>query len=335
MSSRKCFVYCNDCNGYITHDNTEHKPWNGKSCDKRSVYCGSCKTVVDYNKHDYQNDKKCCDENNYYQNIVKNNYDDDHHNDKHNDNHHDNHRDNHYENRFKCKPILKCKPIKCRPVCHQPCPPIHENCGLAETLISVRDPTTDIFATSPQFVDLTGWTDNVIDARDSFDNFTGTYTARCAGDYEVDLVLNYRTSFPVTVDTGFLGGAGITAVNQPDPTAIPRIELYDVATGRVLAASQFPTDDVIIPVPAPSTGEPPIDIEVKTIVGAAAVVIDVVVPLVAGQRIRLRFNYNGLILPVPLPVPISTPVFDLSAPGSSTDLSIKKIRNTPVVTIVV
>lgn len=350
MASRKCFVYCNDCSDFITHDNTQIPVWQGKAQDKDSIFCKTCNNVISFNKNDLPKKNNFCCGNNVQANkhnfccggnLKKNNF----------VNNGDSDEDSVCDKKFvPCQQVLcqqqiscddssddfpckevKCRKIKCKPVCKPVCRPICCETA-AESLISVRDPTTDIFATSPPLVDLIGWTDLIIDARDSFDNLTGTYTAHCAGDYEIETVINYRTAFPIVLDTGVMAAS----VLEPDTSGIPKIELYDVATGRVLAATQFPVTDIIVPIPCcSSSSEPPIEIEIKTIVAAAFIVIDVVLSLLAGQRIRLRYNSNGLILPLPLPIPIGTPVIDLSPPGTSTTLSIKKLRNSPVVTITV
>ena len=286
MGSRKCFVYCNDCAGYVVHDNTEPKQWEGKKSESCSIYCNKCKHIITHPKSREDNDDCSF--------VKKSEYCDD-------DDHHDDHDDN-----------------------------SKEKCTLAETLVSVRDPTSDIFVTSPQTVDLTGWSDLVIDAKDSFDNESGIYTALCDGDYEISLVVNYRTAFPITLDTPL--DVGPSSVDEPDNdpfNRVPRIELYDVCTCRVIVASQFPTVHSIVTCPCPITGEAPVEIELRSILGAGEVIINTVVPLEACQRIRFRVVLNGLEFPVPSPIPPNFPAISLSAPGSSTTASFKKLRDTP------
>lgn len=371
MGSRKCFAYCNDCSDYVTHDNTDLKLWRGKKVDKCATVCRSCKNVVNHDKNkDYNN--KCQPENKcqmtqyapktkYVEENEYNNDDYEYNDDAECDNKNDDYNYKYtkqqyvkYESRRPICPPRPCSPRPCpprpcpprpcspkpclpTPCLPRPCPPkpCPKTCSLAETLISVRDPTTDIFANSAQNIDLTGWTDLIIDARDTFDNETGTYTVRCPGDFEVSLVVNYRTAFPLILDVAPQDGSRIGEPDNNPLTRVPRIELYDVATDRALIASQFPVVHILCFIPSPITDDPAIEIDCRAVLEAGQVIINAVLPLVCGQRLRFRVVQNGLDYPVPLPVPISTPVIDLSAPGSTTTASFKKLRDPPIVSVVV
>ena len=371
MSSRKCFAYCNGCSDFVPHNNTFYGDWRGKKNEKCSSFCGSCKNVVDHgkkndNKYQQYYDKK--NENDHQQYYDKKSYDwqendDDKKCQDWNDN--DEECDYKYTKCFvrcekRCpppkhyapKPCLPCPPKPCPPCPqYQPCPPCppcpprpcppkpclpcpKQSCTLADTLISVRDPTSDVYANSPPNVDLTGWTDLIIDAKDSFENESGTYTVRCSGDYEISLVVNYRTAFPILLDVVPPDGARIGEPDNNPLTRVPRVELYDVFTDKPLIASQFPVVHIIAFCQSPITSEPPCEIEVRALLEAGQVIINTVVPLVCGQRIRFRVVQNGIEFPVILPIPISTPVIDLSPPANTTTLSIKKLRDAPIVTIV-
>lgn len=279
MSSRKCFVYCNECAGYIIHDSEESHDHSDVGSDSCSIYCNKCKHVVTHAKFNGHKFEHC---------LVNNKHDD----------HHDD-----------------CE----------------EDCDLETTLISVRDPTSNIYINSPPVVNLTGWTDQVCDVLDSFDNESGVYVAPCAGDYEVSLVVNFRTAFPISLDTPPLD-VNPTSVYEPDNdpfSRVPRIELYDVCTGDPILGSQVPVVHSIIIIPSPITGDPPIEVEIRSLLGAGQVVINGVVPLCQCQQVGIRFVLNGLEFPIPPPIPVSIPAIDLSPPGSSTTLSIKKLRDIP------
>ncbi|XWV25724.1 hypothetical protein QJ857_gp0051 [Tupanvirus soda lake] len=205
------------------------------------------------------------------------------------------------------------------------------------TLISVKNPESQLIipeapvvgtistaAVVGEAVDLTGWTDIVPDALNAFDNATGTYTAPETGDYEVSLVVNYETSVPLNV--------------TPTLNDVPIIELYDVDTGNHIVGSQFPTINIVVTIPPFSSGEPPIDVAVVTIIAKAQVIINAVIPLVAGQRIRFRAVTNGLVYNPSIAaqqiIPPFPPRIDFSPEnGSDTTLYIYKLRNSPIVSI--
>jgi hypothetical protein len=201
------------------------------------------------------------------------------------------------------------------------------------TLISVKDttsvlliPEAPIGLTVPSIVgpsvDLTNWTDIVPDVLDVFDNVSGTYTAPEDGDYVVAVVVNYETSVFLPTDIGL--------------TNVPTIEVYDVDTGNRILGSQLTAASIVIPIPPLSSGEPIIDVPLAFIVNRAVVTIDAVIPLVLGQRIRVRALTNGLVYSSIVALQAITPnppriIFDPD--GVDTTLTIYKIRNSPIITI--
>lgn len=212
-----------------------------------------------------------------------------------------------------------CKP---KPIC--PCN------NFASTLISVRNPQTELIipelplgnvnvnAIIGEAVDLTDWTDLVPDVFDAFNNATGIYTAPETGDYDVRLVVNYETNVPIPV--------------SPLLVDVPIIEIYNVLDDAHILASFFPTIVLVIPVPPPSTGEPPFDITVAAIMSKGQVVIGGIIPLTAGQQIRVRAVTNGLVYN-PTGIPPVQATIDFSPAGVDTVLTIYKIRNSPIVSI--
>lgn len=175
------------------------------------------------------------------------------------------------------------------------------------------------------FVVLFGWDDIIIDAGNDFDNPTGIYTAPQDGDYEVTLVVNYETSVPLTVDF--------------DLANVPTIEIFDVETDLRILGSQFPTSSIIVQIPPISSEEFPIDVPVSFIMNKAQVVISAIIPLRAGQRIGARALTNGLVYIPPMSslrvVPPLPPRIIFNPEGVDTTFTIRKLRNSPVVTITV
>jgi len=191
-----------------------------------------------------------------------------------------------------------------------------KECGPAETLVSARDPTT-IATGTPGVIDLTGWTNVVSDVLNSFDDVTGTYCPRCPGDYEFNVVLNYRSSIPLPIEN-IPGPCGNLNVGS----SIPRVLLYDPCTGEEIAASQFPVVSIVICIPPLSTGELPVEVTATAIDIAAAIPISTIVPLKCGQCVRVAVDLKDITLP-----PGASITF--SPPGNTTTFTAKKIRNTP------
>jgi hypothetical protein len=301
------FIYCNDCANRgksqwkLVDANSDEAQWYNT---KKQKNCKPCKKSHDDDKGNHDN--KCHDNNNY-ENI-------------------------HYEKspeRYNCNDWSKkcCKGDGGINVC---------------TLISVKNPTSELIipeltagiaAISPlqvigEAVDLTGWTDIVPDALNLFNNATGTYTAPEDGDYQVSLVVNYETSVPLNA--------------SPTLNDVPVVQIYNVdAPADRILASQFPTINILIVIPPISSGELPIEIVQVTIIAKAQVIINAVIPLVAGERIRARAITNGLIYTPIAPISISPlqlipplpPRIDFSPEGVDTTLTIYKLRNSPIITI--
>lgn len=235
------------------------------------------------------------------------------------------------EKKYKCKKIITC----CRGEKGEKGDRGDSGNVFAATIISVKNPQTDLVI--PELletsnlniaplqiigndVDLAQWTDIVIDALNSFDNVTGTFTAPETGDYVVNLVVNYETSVSIPV--------------SPSLTDVPIVQVYDVLTGNKILASSLPSLNIIVPIPPLSSGELPINVDVSTIIAKSQVIINAVIPLVVGQRIRVRALTNGLVYAPPVSlVPPGPAVIDFSPEGLDTTLTIYKIRNTPLINI--
>jgi hypothetical protein len=216
--------------------------------------------------------------------------------------------------------------------CHDavcPCPP-PQPCpcpDFTNTLISVRNPgTVLVIPEDPTLlakalvgvsVDFTLWSDIITDVLNAFDNTTGTYTVPESGDYSVRLIVNYQASTAIAV--------------SPTLDDVPSIIIYDVATTDPILASTLTAIVSIIPVPPPTTGDPPINVTVASLISKAVVTIDAVVSLVAGQQIRVCATTNGLTYTPPFELPPPPPAsIDFSPTGLDTTLTIVKVRNTVV-----
>jgi len=309
---KRCFGYCNDCNGRnpwkLVEDDCEEAEWEKikkSDCGCRDIDT-NFKPEFDKNFWSKKNDKKpWCDS---------------------------------WEKKKKCEKGPKGdkgdrgdkgqKGDKCANyVC---------------TLVSVKNPQTELIIPelnggngteniipsnisiqAGDTVDFTNWTDIVTDALNLFDNATGTYTAPEDGDYQVSLVVNYETSVPLPTNTNL--------------SEIPLIELYDVDSSNNILASLFPIINIIVPLPPPSSEEPPVNLPLAFVQSAGQVIINAVIPLVANQRIRVRANTNGLIYFPPVGIsqilPPFPPRIDFSPENVDTTLTIYKIRNSPTITI--
>lgn len=211
-----------------------------------------------------------------------------------------------------------------------PCPspsPCASPCDV--TTVSAQNPTSelvipellieDISAAAHTSVDLTGWSSVNTYSSNLFNNTTGTYTAPSLGDYQFNVVINYETSVPLPV--------------SPTLIDVPSVDVYDVATGDRLSGSTFPVTNSSIPIPPPSSGDPPIEVTDTTILGKAQVVISVIVPLRAGQQVRVRANTNGLTYIGPIVLALVEPELPariVFAPEYvDTTLTIQRVRNIP------
>ncbi|AGF85067.1 hypothetical protein QJ854_gp715 [Moumouvirus goulette] len=211
----------------------------------------------------------------------------------------------------------------------------NNNRNLQRTLVSVINPTGSILeipvefapvpfaarATNAQIgvqqvigntIALTGWSDVIPDILDAFDNITGTYTAPEAGDYEFNLQLNFRTSVPLTVND-----AG---------TNIPIVEIFDAASGLPIVGGSvnLPTATVQFTIPPLASGELPIEIETTSILSNGQVILNAIIPLTAGQQVRIRISSNGLVYN-PIQEIVASPAFiNFNPPASPTRLTIQK-----------
>ncbi|AEQ33341.1 hypothetical protein [Acanthamoeba polyphaga mimivirus] len=222
--------------------------------------------------------------------------------------------------------------------CHEVFDPCNRNNNrnFQRTLISVINPTNSILEIPIEFtntfaaraigvqqvigntVNISGWSDTLPDILDAFDNTTGIYTAPENGDYEFNLILNFKTSVPLTVND-----AG---------TNIPIVEIYDVASGSTLAGGSIllPTSNIQITIPPIASGELPIEIEATNVLGSGQVVLTAIIPLVAGQQVRVRANSNGMVYN-PIQEIIEPAFIDFNPNNSASRLTIQKVRNTPII----
>lgn len=213
----------------------------------------------------------------------------------------------------KCKCVDKptiCKKIQEIPHCitsHN----LNHTCGNNNNsnirfLISVKNPQSilEIPVIEPQLVpgpplatvDLIQWTNLVADENGLFNNLTGTYVVPETGNYQIELTLSYETS--VTLTPNF------------DLTNIPYIEVYDANTDERILVSQLSATQIVVPIPPVSSGDPVVEVSVSSIVSRAQVIINAVVNLEQGQRVRIRASNNGLSYTPPELVPeLPTPPF--------------------------
>lgn len=199
-------------------------------------------------------------------------------------------------------------------------------------LVSVKNPDSDLII---PFTSLTGdapnsgdasvvlsrWaTDIVPDVMGVFDKITGIFTAPEDGDFQVTLIVNYRTTVALSLD--------------PSLVNVPTIELFDVSTGERIVASQFPTLHIVVPIPPLSSGEIGTDVIVAAVIAVAQVIIDVIIPLRAGQTIAFRALSNGLTFNPFVPMATLSPARIIFDPqDADTTLTIEKVRNSPIITI--
>nr|WBF70525.1 hypothetical protein [Megavirus caiporensis] len=222
--------------------------------------------------------------------------------------------------------------------CHEVFDPCNRNNSrnFQRTLISVINPTNSVLEIPIEFtnafttravniqqvigntVNISGWSDTLPDILDAFDNTTGIYTAPENGDYEFNLILNFKTSVPLTVND-----AG---------TNVPIVEIYDVASGSTLAGGSIllPTSNIQITIPPIASGELPIEIEATNVLGSGQVVLTAIIPLVAGQQVRVRANSNGMVYN-PIQEIIEPAFIDFNPNSSASRLTIQKVRNTPII----
>lgn len=225
-----------------------------------------------------------------------------------------------------------------------------DNTNFDCTLVSVRNPTTPLpipmaeemsgdmmsffqsqvqvnaYQSQVQQVDpnswvhLTGWTDNIVDIANLFNNETGIYTVPQSGDYRIILNVNYETTVPLHPDFSL--------------TNVPLVEVYNLSTGQThITGSALPTINTIITVPPISSEDPPIDVPITSVLNKASFMVESVVSLIAGQQIGVRASANGMVSQEQIVVPPMSPQIIFNPTGADTVLTIQKIRNTPTVTV--
>ena len=223
-----------------------------------------------------------------------------------------------------CKKIQESLPHLTN--CHCPCPSFDRS--QIRHLISVKNPESILnipeLELLNQFqanaiignaVDLALWSDLITDESGLFDETTGIYTVPETGDYQIQLTLSYETSVPLHPDF-FMDN-------------VPFIEIYDINTTERILASQFVVNQFVVSIPPQSSGELPVDVTVTSIVNRSQIIINAIVSLEIGQKIRFRAVTNGLVYIPPLIVPdLPTPPF-ISFYGANADttLAIYQIRN--------
>lgn len=179
-------------------------------------------------------------------------------------------------------------------------------------VVGIND-TNQLLQVNNETIDLILWSDLIVNSNKLFDKITGTYTVPMTGYYQVELTVNYETSVPLPVST---------TLNN-----VPTIEIYDVCTNQILLSSQFPTLYIIVPIPPFCSESPCFDVPVTSILSKAQVIINAVICLKKGQRIRIRANTNGLQYTPPeciIEEPI-VPKIDFSPDGVDTTFSIYKL----------
>lgn len=188
-------------------------------------------------------------------------------------------------------------------------------CGKKDTLISVKNPNVTLIIPEENIsnaIDLSEWTNIVTNVNHIFDNVTGTYSVVESGDYQIELTINYETSVSLPVNFTL--------------EDVPIVEIYDVCTNGHILSSHFPTVCLVIPIPPVSSGELPITIDIASLLCRGQVIINAVVPLKCGQKIRIRAVSNGLTYPFVDP-PVTDPRIIFSPVGVDTTLSIYKVKN--------
>lgn len=234
-----------------------------------------------------------------------------------------------------------CKPChtverKCPPP-EPKCPPKPPQPNNACTFISVINPQTELLI--PELmgsgfsmqhvvgtaVDLARWQRNLtVDAIGAFNLNTGTYVVPFDGDYEIDAVVSYECSVPMSTDMAL--------------AAVPYVELYDIADPtNHLISGHLPASSQIITIPPLTSGEFPIEVPTASIQSAGQVYLHGILTLRAGQQIRLRAVTGGLTYTAPLGFqavnPALPPRIIFATAFSDTTLTIERCRNTPSIFI--
>lgn len=229
----------------------------------------------------------------------------------------------------RCEDVFKHKP-RCQCGCqdkhdnrHDPCVP--DECSKTDkqlTIVSAVNPTSNLIIPEAGVlpvpvnnVILNGWTLTTPDLLNSFNPSTGVFTATESGDYEINLVLSFRSSASLSA-----------AANLSN---IPLVSIIDAATGLPLygAVQGFPTTSSQVDVEVPVIPPIPISVTVTSVLGVGQVVLNLIVSLSAGQQVEILVSSNGLSH-IPSSFPIGPATFTFN---TGTSLIIKKVRNIPKV----
>ena len=150
-----------------------------------------------------------------------------------------------------------------------------------------------------------------------FDNNTGIYTVPCDGDYQIELVVNFKTNVPIPI--------------IPTSDNIPQIQIYDLDASKSILSSNLSSVSFIVPISPTCSFEPTCEVSVTGLLSTGQVIIKAIVPLNCGQRIVVRATNSGLAYDSLDPQIIAS--IDFSPPNVDTTLGIYKLRDTPVINI--
>ncbi|AKI80359.1 hypothetical protein QJ850_gp340 [Acanthamoeba polyphaga mimivirus] len=229
----------------------------------------------------------------------------------------------------RCEDVFKHEP-RCRCGCqdkhhdrHDPCVP--DECSKTDkqlTIVSAVNPTSNLIIPEAGVlpvpvnnVILNGWTLTTPDLLNSFNPATGVFTATESGDFEINLVLSFKSSASLSA-----------AANLSN---VPLVSIIDAATGLPFyeAVQGFPTTSSLVDVEVPVVPPIPISVTVTSVLGVGQVVLNLIVSLSAGQQVEILVSSNGLSH-IPSSFPIGPATFTFN---TGTSLIIKKVRNIPKV----
>jgi hypothetical protein len=186
--------------------------------------------------------------------------------------------------------------------CSDPTAPGCPRSFIGRTIISVRNPNVVLVIPpeplAPRFggsrldmlarpclgpdvsVDLVDWTKNFDTLIANFNNVTGIYTAVEPGFYNIKCAISYHLERIVPI--------------PEDIEETPILELYDVVTGARFKelAAQVPYISLNYEIPNPDSSLPPFEMNTGSLVNNGQLVIDTVVALKFGDRLRFRVRSN-------------------------------------------
>ncbi|MEM0353962.1 MAG: hypothetical protein QXW79_00135 [Thermoplasmata archaeon] len=299
MSLHKSFLYCNNCSNYTTYGNTQTNDWDGEKC---STYCVICKKNVKQYKcglYERKKYKKC---------FIK---------------------------EFIDCTRKRCVPVECLP--RERLDPLKCGCTYPLTLVSVRDPTTDIYLNGPDRVILKDWKDTIVDVLDSFNNASGIYTTpnvENSLDIHVTAKITFRTTVPLHLEPTFStlsdNKVSISAVNEKGTTDddIPRFILFDPDTNEIYDSSPMPVLEVVINVPL-ATDQVPEEVLIRTILKTGEVTLNTIIPRNTLKRLAIAWDRNNATIIPEGNFPNDRKIIDTSPARNATTLVIKADRTTP------